>query len=224
MQFFRRKLKAAQRSIQILRTRGLRAVIQAARDRFDRTALDAFDEQNNVETAGKVSLFELNISSQNESAGFRYQPSPAEICDAMFASLPIRHENYIFLDVGAGKGRALLIASRFPFKRVIGVEFAKELVEIARRNILRSGCRAEVVHADAAEYMFPDDNLVVYLYNPFGPEVLRPVLKSLQKISKNHDVYVLYLHAESALCVEEFATKLREFPDAKVYRFEQPAN
>lgn len=217
-----RSVKAAQRFVHILRTGGPRAAWKATRDRLtDHTVSDAFDERHDVETARKVSLFELDIQSQNEAAGFRYQPSPAEACEGLLSSLPIDYENYSFLDLGAGKGRVLLIASRFHFRRIIGVEFAKELVEIAKRNIERSRCTAEVVHADAAEYQFPADNLVVYLYNPFGPEVLRPVLRSLQEVSKDHEVYILYLNAENSTCVEEFATKFRELPDGKVFRFEQ---
>ena len=51
-----------------------------------------------------------------------------------------------------------MLASRFLFKRLIGVEFALALVETARRNFKRFGCTAEVVHADAA-YRFPHDDL-----------------------------------------------------------------
>ncbi len=138
--------------------------------------------------------------------------------------MPIRYEDFTFIDLGAGKGRVLLVASRFPFKRLIGVEFARELVETARRNIERFGCRAEVVHADAADYRFPSENLVVYLYNPFGPEVLRPVLSYLREISTGREVYLVYLNPKNSSCVEEFAREIYKLAGAKVYHFEQPSN
>lgn len=92
-------------------------------------------------------------------------------------------------------------------------------METARQNIERFHSRAEIVHADAADYRFPLDNLVVYLYNPFGPDVLRPVLHSLREISRRREVYVLYLNPKNASYVEEFANQIYELPDAKVYRF-----
>jgi hypothetical protein len=42
------------------------------------------------------------------------------------AALPIAYDKFAFVDCGSGKGRTLLIASEFPFKFIIGVEFAAE--------------------------------------------------------------------------------------------------
>jgi hypothetical protein len=111
-----RLLRAFRRIAQIARSEGLGATIRKARDRISRSRLaDPFDQKYQVDTAGEVSLFQLDIASPNESAGVRYQPSPVETCDELFASLPIRHEDFTFIDIGAGKGRVLLFASRFPF-------------------------------------------------------------------------------------------------------------
>ena len=44
-------------------------------------------------------------------------------------------ERTVFLDVGAGKGRAMLVASQFPFLRVEGVELNRSLASIAMANI-----------------------------------------------------------------------------------------
>jgi hypothetical protein len=91
-------------------------------------------------------------------------------------------------------------------------------------NIQKFGCRTEVVHADAAEYKFPSENLVVYLYNPFGPEVLRPVLRSLREISTSREVYLLYLNPKNSSCVDEVANEIDQVAGAKVYYFERPGN
>jgi predicted RNA methylase len=219
-----RLLRAARKVSQIVQSEGVSAVVCKIRARINSRSrpVDSFDQQFQLDTAGEISLFQLDISSPNEVVGIRYQPSPVEACQELFASLPIRHQDFTLIDLGAGKGRVLLVASGFAFKRVIGVEFARELVETARRNIERFGCRAEVVHADAAEYKFPVDNLVVYLYHPFGSEVLRSVLGSLREISAQHDVYLIYLNAKNSSCVEEFAHEIQALRGAKVYRFERP--
>jgi tRNA1(Val) A37 N6-methylase TrmN6 len=74
-----------------------------------------------------------------------------------------------FLDLGAGKGRAVfLAAARYPFKRVIGVELSKDLSDVARANIDRLRdqliCQdVHIVNADVLDYEIPDDVTVVFL-------------------------------------------------------------
>lgn len=90
----------------------------------------------------------------------------------------------VFIDFGAGKGRVVYQAARYPFARVIGVEIAPDLAEVARRNIERNRRRlscpnVEIVTADAAKYGVPDDVTVAYLYHPFAGATFRTVVDSL---------------------------------------------
>ena len=55
----------------------------------------------------------------------------------VLASLQIAFHDYTFIDFGSGKGRALLLASEFPFKRIIGLEFSPEL-HGTQKKILRA--------------------------------------------------------------------------------------
>jgi SAM-dependent methyltransferase len=77
------------------------------------------------------------------------------------------------VDVGAGKGRALLLAAELPFRKVIGVELNEALARIAQRNvtpwkrIARPLTKIRVIHEDAAEFRWPRTPLLVYLNNPF---------------------------------------------------------
>jgi SAM-dependent methyltransferase len=94
-------------------------------------------------------------------------------------------EVYTFLDFGCGKGRALIIASETPFKRILGVELAAGLVKVARRNtriIRRRHPRRtpiEIVQGDATTIPLPEGNLVIFLYHPFGPELVARMLSRL---------------------------------------------
>jgi len=49
-------------------------------------------------------------------------------------AMPIDLSKFTFIDLGAGKGRALLMASDYLFQKIIGVEFMPELHH-ARRKI-----------------------------------------------------------------------------------------
>lgn len=93
-----------------------------------------------------------------------------------------------FLDLGCGKGKALLVYALEQGRRAIhsatGIEYDPALCDIARRNIvkLRFRDRAPEVHCDSAlntpQYI-RGKYLIVYLYNPFGGETLRAVLKAI---------------------------------------------
>ena len=63
-----------------------------------------------------------------------YQPTSPKIATAILSRLELDYPQYTFIDFGSGKGRVLLIASGFPFKAVIGVEFAEELHRVASRE------------------------------------------------------------------------------------------
>jgi SAM-dependent methyltransferase len=90
----------------------------------------------------------------------------------------------VFLDLGSGKGRILLMADRYRFGRIIGVEISETLTAIARRNItscrLPRRCRdIELVTADVLDYAIPDDVSVVYLFSPFRDATFDAVVARL---------------------------------------------
>ncbi len=96
----------------------------------------------------------------------------------------------VFVDLGSGKGQALLIAGRLPVDRVVGVDLVDELTQAARRNLaaarprLRCGS-AEAVTADVRTWAVPEDTSIVFLYCPFFGEVfdaaVRRVLDSYDR-------------------------------------------
>lgn len=120
--------------------------------------------------------------------------------------LPI--EAYAFVDVGCGKGRAVLLASERPFREALGVELDGRLAGAAIENAERwrsagrSRCPITVVYGDATEVELPDGPLVVYLYNPFLAPVLRALLERLQR--RRAVVDVLYLYPKEEGVFAEF--------------------
>ena len=130
-----------------------------------------------------------------------YQPTvEEEFAEIMQHLATVDFETFTFIDLGSGKGRALLLAAMYPFAHIIGVEVQPELDAIARQNIARfdeSGqqCHSiESVCADAREYEFPPTDLVVYLFNPFPDYVLREVLTNLVASARRtpRSIVVLY--------------------------------
>jgi SAM-dependent methyltransferase len=132
-----------------------------------------------------------------------YIPVRVASARAALHDLPIKDfSRYTFVDMGSGKGRMLFVAAERPFRKVQGVEFAIDLNERARENIRENNYRRqkcidiESIHGNAADFEFPNGNLVVCLFNPFGPEVLGPMLTNLgQSIEKRpRHVILLYIY------------------------------
>jgi SAM-dependent methyltransferase len=134
----------------------------------------------NVDTAQRVDLAQVGLDAPDrvsyEAAGWlelRRILRPAEVSG-----------DDVFLDLGSGKGRIILLASRYRFRRVIGVEIAEPLIAVARRNVascrLRPRCgEIELVNTDVLHYRIPDDVSVVYMFNPFGGAVFDAAVAQL---------------------------------------------
>jgi SAM-dependent methyltransferase len=198
-------LRRAQRAV---RTYGLVGTLRkswaaartAPRTRRALKAEQSFDRQFHVDTAGIVRLERLAIGGANRSLGVRYQGSDPAAVRATLRDLQIDYPKFVFIDLGSGKGRVILVASEFPFKRIVGVEFSPELHETAVRNIAsysnpaRRSAVIESVCIDAAEYELPDEPLVLYFYNPFLEPLMRTVLRriaaSLQ--ASPRDAYLVF--------------------------------
>jgi hypothetical protein len=91
-----------------------------------------------------------------------------------------------------------MLAARYPFRRVLGVELWEDLHRIALANLASypSGdCgKIESIQMDAADFVLPEEPLVLYFFNPFPAEVLARVLANLKgSLSRApRRVYVLF--------------------------------
>jgi SAM-dependent methyltransferase len=133
-----------------------------------------------------------------------YQPTEAALFHQMIDELArrtrINFAEFTFLDLGSGKGRVLLMASDYPFRRILGVELLAALHQIAEQNIAQyrsdsQKCFAlESRCADATVFPIPQGPLVLYLFNPFPEAGLRRAMANLEQDleRKPRTVYVLY--------------------------------
>lgn len=120
-----------------------------------------------------------------------YQPTDPPAFHEMLATLEqttgLNFADFTFIDLGSGKGRTLLMASDYPFRRIVGVELLPALHRFAEQNLAQyksdsQKCFAlESICIDAAEFSFPAGPLLIYLFNPFPEAVLRHVLANLRR-------------------------------------------
>lgn len=106
--------------------------------------------------------------------------------EGLVRQLPFDYSRYTFIDFGSGKGRPMLIASRLGFRRVVGVEYARELHEIALGNIeiFRSrypdAAPIESVYCDATVYAVPREPCLFFFFSPFRFSVMAKVLGNIK--------------------------------------------
>ena len=163
--------------------------------------LDRFDSTYGTDTGRVVSVGAMDIPNEKLEQTNGYQPIALDRFLGIMAEMSIAHEEFVFIDLGSGKGRALLLASHFPFKKIIGVELSARLHEIALSNlrIYKSDlqtCRTiECVCDDASNFELPLQKLVLFLYNPFRDKIMRSVVShvthSINRFPRT--IYIAYL-------------------------------
>lgn len=132
---------------------------------------DLYARRRGIDTGGTLYLDQLDVDADEDQ--IFYHPHQWITLRAALRALRPGPED-VFVDIGCGKGQAVVVASELPFGRVIGVDLAQELCEVARRNMEGEKVRAhqrarevEIVHADATEWPIPADLTVAFLYCPF---------------------------------------------------------
>lgn len=147
-----------------------------------------FDTTRRIKTAGHAGRPTAAAVVGEVRDSHIYIPVRVANAHAALHDLPLKDfSGYTLVDVGSGKGRMLFVAAEYAFQRIVGVEFATDLHELAQVNIARYRHRRqrcssiESVNANAAEFEFPAGKLVIYMFNPFGPEVLERMLDNLER-------------------------------------------
>lgn len=124
---------------------------------------------------------ELGFSGDTAKA---YAPSPETDLNIVLRQLDIQSTDAI-LDLGSGKGAAMVTMSRFDFNLIDGVELSEFLIEICKKNFSKLELdEMEIFHSDAREFKHLDRYTHFYLFNPFPENVLLEVLQNIQKSEK----------------------------------------
>jgi SAM-dependent methyltransferase len=127
-----------------------------------------------------------------------YQPTEPALFKEMMASLTIDFQDFTFIDIGSGKGRVLLMAADYPFRRILGIELLPALHRVAQENLSvyksdSQQCFAlETACGDAREFVFPAEPIMLYLFNPLPETALIEVMANLDH-SLNQLPRVVYL-------------------------------
>ena len=161
-----------------------------------------FDYKYNVKTHKDLNINNLKFNSINKKEAFNYETVAIFSIKKILNNIDI-NINDIFIDFGCGKGRVLLIASQYKFKKIIGIEFSPELVDIARSNV--SICKdynsfnidiIKIIESDVLDYKYNNNETVFYLYNPFSNIILDQLCGQIMESirHKPRRVYMIYVN------------------------------
>jgi SAM-dependent methyltransferase len=137
---------------------------------------EAFDRRHGTDTFARTPLVALGLdkpATGYEWEGWKYGPVDESFVREIIRHAPFSPEGVVFIDVGSGKGKAVLIAAEYPFRRVIGVELSDQLTAIARENLRKYGssrklaAEVELFCGDFMAYAVPEVPAVLFLNNPF---------------------------------------------------------
>jgi len=177
-----------------------------------------FDVQHGVHTTAYIEGSQLATGHAHDLYNTAYYGSaPSMVTVAIdswqqqLGSTDPTLEAWTFIDIGAGLGRAVMIASLYPFQQAIGVEMNPNLVKQARENLAiwqrvpRACNRIEIAAADAAEFPWPRSPLAIYMFNPFERPVMERMLVSLDDaLNKGSGpIHILYVHPVESAAFDE---------------------
>jgi hypothetical protein len=189
------------------------------RDRLKLTQfpIHPFDQMHGVDTSGLVPAKHLVTGHTNDEHVTAYYGVAPSILRSLIERWretipPHPISSYTFIDIGAGKGRGLLVASEFHFRRIIGIELNPALVATARANTAHwiSSHSAdstapqlapiEILEQDALDYDFPATPSLIFLFHPFEAPVLRKLLRRIETrfAHRKNTLDILYVNAECA--------------------------
>ena len=151
-------------------------------------------------TFAPVALKYLTIEGADISRSSPYEAVNYYMLERLLKTFCDLSPETSIIDLGCGKGRVIVVAAHFGFKKLIGIDFAKELCIEASRNMERTQIAIndidwKVVHANVLDYPIQPDDTVFFMFNPFDEETLSLFLDKLESSCKQNSRKTWFLYA-----------------------------
>ena len=149
-----------------------------------------YNRKHNLFTDG-ISINKIKNSPPNKNHLMGTTSVVVPLIRKIFNGLQINTSD-VLIDFGSSQGRALLIASEYNFKKIIGIEFLPDLCIIAKNNFNKyenstgKKLNIKLIEDDVLNYHYNGDENVFYFYNPFDEYIMEKVLKSINISLKKH--------------------------------------
>lgn len=181
--------------------------------------LKLLENARGLDTLKYVDVEDLGFS---DKIGYRYEGTSIKIIRKVLKDLKITSQDRI-IDIGCGKGRALIGFSKYPFTRITGLEISKDLLEICKNNlnILKINY-IDLININALDFIDYSDYNYIYFYNPFPESTFRVVLNNLINTTSKNCSQSIYLIYKNPTC-HEIIINSGYFKPIKQYNFKNIA-
>ena len=185
---------------------------QLRRRKLRQLSQDGFDAEHGTDTAQILLGGELGPAvSPGGHVVSHYETTSSAAIRMPLDSLGIDCSEFVFIDLGCGKGKPLMVAASYPFRRLIGVDISLRCIAIAQENISRFGperidsSRIELLAMDVEDFAFPDSPLVIYLFNSFPAKLLQRVVSNLESSLRRapREVVIVYVNPAAIAAIRQ---------------------
>jgi hypothetical protein len=176
------------------------------------------EQRLGTDTAGvDLDLARRGVPAAQLAHAYAYQPVQLRVFARIICAAAIEPANYVMVDFGSGKARALILGAEWGFKRLVGVEIAPALHEAAVRNVHAYRQRRpqappiELHCGDAATWPIPEERVFLFLYNPFAEPVVARIARRLEISLRRQprDAVVAYRNPVHACAFDALASLVK---------------
>jgi 16S rRNA G966 N2-methylase RsmD len=141
------------------------------------------ERKYSINTTGIDKLKSLEEKGIEVDHSTIYMPVSYDLLENVFNQLTNKPFNH-FLDIGCGKGRVLCVAAHYGFKKVMGLDFSKELCTTAEKNLAVTqqkftNLQCKVINNDAFYFEIPQDADCIFMFNPFDDVIMSGVAANI---------------------------------------------
>ncbi len=124
------------------------------------------------------------------------------------------HDQLQFVDLGSGQGKTMCVVAIFfnqlyKYNPILGVEFSKELTDIAKKNLVKliptNNFNIETKDVLSAIENFKEKIFIFYIYNSFKGKYFEEVCSHIAKFNK---VLIIYLEPVESNILIKYGFKL----------------
>ena len=182
-----------------------------------------FDARFGTDTGGLIPAGDLRTGAAADRFVTAYYAVAPSILNTLLdlwqtrTAPPFPLDQYTFLDVGCGKGRALLLAAENPFQEVVGIELNPSLAAVNRANLAAAASNPDLlapirlIEGDALTTPLPSSPTLVFLFHPFEAPALRRFLRLVadEFAHRPTQLDILYVNAEHAAVLDRSPSFIR---------------
>jgi SAM-dependent methyltransferase len=188
------------------------------------------EKKYNINTTRLNDLQKLSVKGSNRQYAEIYQGASYYLLENIFSELQKLKAPDGFIDIGSGKGRVLVVAAHYGFKKISGIDFARDLCREAEKNcceITKKFPSAvwKVIHANAANFKFENDTNIFFFFNPFKQQVMRQVIINILHSQNKYPrkIFIVYINPQHKHLFDDenfkeiYYIKRMRYVDASVY-------